>query len=112
MQDCLVDVVQALPKYRFEGSPLHYVTKIALRRAIASRRRGTARAQHLRLLEDLQEAPSLDDAVSGEREQSEAVRMLIAGACIPSSRRRWCCVSCSAFRSRRLPPSRMRRSTR
>ena len=77
VQDCLVDVVQALPKYRFEGSPLHYVTKIALRRAIASRRRGTARAQHLRLLEDLQEAPSLDDAVSGEREQSEAVRTLI-----------------------------------
>jgi len=78
VQDCLVDVVQALPKYRFEGSVLHYVTKISLRRAIASRRRGTARAQHLRLLEDLQESPPVvDDNITGEREQSETVRTLI-----------------------------------
>jgi RNA polymerase sigma-70 factor (ECF subfamily) len=54
VQECLVDVVRALPQYRSEGHVLHYVTKIALRRAILARRRGAQRLRSLRLLEVLQ----------------------------------------------------------
>jgi RNA polymerase sigma-70 factor (ECF subfamily) len=39
IQDCLVDVVRALPHFRFECDCKHYVTKVALRRAIAARQR-------------------------------------------------------------------------
>ncbi len=45
MQDCLVDVVRALPQFRFEADVSHYVTKIAMRRAIAARQRSRARSQ-------------------------------------------------------------------
>ena len=45
IQDCLVDVVRALPQFRFEADVSHYVTKIAMRRAIAARQRSRARSQ-------------------------------------------------------------------
>jgi RNA polymerase sigma-70 factor (ECF subfamily) len=45
IQDCLVDVVRALPQFRFEADVSHYVTKIAMRRAISVRQRARARAQ-------------------------------------------------------------------
>jgi len=45
LQDCLIDVVRALPQFRFEADVSHYVTKIAMRRAISLRRRSRARAQ-------------------------------------------------------------------
>jgi RNA polymerase sigma factor (sigma-70 family) len=45
IQDCLVDVVRALPQFRFEADVSHYVTKIAMRRAIAVRQRARARAK-------------------------------------------------------------------
>ena len=45
IQDCLIDVARSLPQFRFEGSAAHYVTKIAMRRAIATRDRARARAQ-------------------------------------------------------------------
>ena len=54
VQECLVDVVRALPQYRSEGHVVHYVTKIALRRAILARRRGARRLRSLRVLEILQ----------------------------------------------------------
>jgi len=48
IQDCLIDIVRALPQFRFETEVSHYVTKIAMRRAIGSRRRARARSkQHL-----------------------------------------------------------------
>jgi RNA polymerase sigma-70 factor (ECF subfamily) len=48
IQDCLIDIVRALPQFRFEADVSHYVTKIAMRRAIASRRRARVRSkQHL-----------------------------------------------------------------
>jgi RNA polymerase sigma-70 factor (ECF subfamily) len=50
IQDCLVDVARALPQFRFESSVTHYVTKIAMRRAIASRQRARDRSkQHAAL---------------------------------------------------------------
>jgi RNA polymerase sigma factor (sigma-70 family) len=45
IQDCLVDVVRALPQFRFEADVSHYVTKITMRRAIAARQRARARSQ-------------------------------------------------------------------
>ena len=50
IQDCLIDVARALPQFRFEGTVAHYVTKIAMRRAIATRDRARALAkQHATL---------------------------------------------------------------
>lgn len=45
IQDCLIDVARSLPQFRFEGSAAHYVTKIAMRRAIATRDQARARAK-------------------------------------------------------------------
>ncbi len=44
IQDCLIDVVRALPQFRFEADVSHYATKITMRRAIASRQRARARS--------------------------------------------------------------------
>ena len=50
IQDCLIDVARSLPQFRFEGAVAHYVTKIAMRRAIATRDRARALAkQHATL---------------------------------------------------------------
>ena len=46
IQDCLVDVVRALPHFRFEADVTHYVTKIVMRRAISARQRSRIRSQH------------------------------------------------------------------
>jgi RNA polymerase sigma factor (sigma-70 family) len=77
IQDCLVDVNRALPRYRFEGHPLHYVTKIAIRRAIALRRRGVARTRQLGRLEILQDEAPVGDPRGGEVERSEIVREVV-----------------------------------
>jgi RNA polymerase sigma-70 factor (ECF subfamily) len=45
IQDCLVDVVRALAQFRFEAEISHYVTKIAMRRAIGARQRARARSK-------------------------------------------------------------------
>jgi RNA polymerase sigma factor (sigma-70 family) len=45
IQDCLIDVVRALPQFRFEADVSHYITKITMRRAIAARQRAKARSQ-------------------------------------------------------------------
>lgn len=73
VQDCLIDVARALPSYRFEGNLLGYVTKIAVRRALASRRRSVARVRHLRLLGELH----ADMPLVGGAETAEIVRDLI-----------------------------------
>jgi RNA polymerase sigma factor (sigma-70 family) len=51
IQDCLIDVARALPQFRFEGTASHYVTKIAMRRAIACRQRARAHLQQRSTLE-------------------------------------------------------------
>jgi len=77
IQDCFIDATRALPSYRFQGGLLAYVTKIAVRRALASRRRSVARVRHLQLLEDLHDESPLADASAGEMERTEVVRDLI-----------------------------------
>jgi RNA polymerase sigma-70 factor (ECF subfamily) len=54
LQDSLVEIMDALPNYRFEGKFLHYVTKISLRVAIAAKRRSAARSRNLDPLDAVQ----------------------------------------------------------
>ena len=77
IQDCLIDVARALPSYRFEGNLYGYVAKIAVRRALVSRRRNVARVRHLQLLEDLHDELPIVEANAGEIERAELVRVLI-----------------------------------
>jgi RNA polymerase sigma-70 factor, ECF subfamily len=77
IQDCLIDVTRALPSYRFEGNLFGYVSKIAVRRALVSRRRSTARVRHLQLLEDLHDGLPVADANAREIERAELMRDLI-----------------------------------
>jgi RNA polymerase sigma-70 factor (ECF subfamily) len=51
IQDCLIDVARALSQFRSEGKASHYVTKIAMRRAIACRQRARAQSQQRSTLE-------------------------------------------------------------
>ena len=69
IQDCLIDVARSLTQFRFEGSAAHYVTKIAMRRAIASRDRARERAKQQATLEasDLPDA-SVDRSPSAHAE--------------------------------------------
>ena len=45
IQDCLIAIMRALPQFRFESEISHYVTKITMRLAIASRQRARARSK-------------------------------------------------------------------
>jgi RNA polymerase sigma factor (sigma-70 family) len=56
IQECLIEVLRALPKYRFEGAIMHYTNRIALRAAIAARKRGRNREQRARALADQESA--------------------------------------------------------
>jgi RNA polymerase sigma factor (sigma-70 family) len=77
IQDCFVDVTRGLPSYRFEGSLLGFVTKIAIRRALAHRRRSVERIRNLQLLDDLNNEAPVADANVGEIERAEVMRDLI-----------------------------------
>jgi len=50
VQECLIEILRALPKYRVEGAIVHYTNRIALRASIAARKRGRSREQRLRTL--------------------------------------------------------------
>jgi RNA polymerase sigma factor (sigma-70 family) len=77
IQESFIDVMRGLPSYRFEGSLIGFVTTIAIRRALASRRRSVARIRHLQLLDELHhELPTAGGDV-GDIEQAEAMRDLL-----------------------------------
>jgi RNA polymerase sigma-70 factor, ECF subfamily len=48
VQDCLIEILRALPKYRAESPIVHYTNRIALRASIAARKRGRNREHRLR----------------------------------------------------------------
>jgi RNA polymerase sigma factor (sigma-70 family) len=75
IQDCLIDVVRALPQFRYEADFTHYVTKITIRRAIANRQRLRARAKPLVAVpfDSLPDA-KVDDAVES---RADLVRKLL-----------------------------------
>jgi len=64
IQESLMDLVRALPQYRFEADVSRYAAKIALRVAIAERRKDRARVEGLRAFHQNHESrsPSLDPA--------------------------------------------------
>ena len=79
LQDSLVEIIDALPNYRFEGKFLHYVTKITLRVAIATKRRSAARSRHLDPLDNTP-AWELADSPGGdalEFERAALVRQFV-----------------------------------
>jgi RNA polymerase sigma-70 factor (ECF subfamily) len=78
LQDSLVEIVDALPQYRFEGKFLHYVTKISLRVAIAAKRRSAARSKQLDTL-DAVDAWDLAHSPAGaiELERAALVRQFV-----------------------------------
>jgi RNA polymerase sigma-70 factor (ECF subfamily) len=75
IQDCLVDVVRALPKFRFECDAKHYVTKLVLRRAISARQRARDSSTRLATM-DARDLPlvSVDDATEA---RADLVRTLL-----------------------------------
>lgn len=78
IQDALGDTMRALPRYRFEGSVIHYVTKIAMRLAIEARRRGTLRSGglHAPRRQDA-EVPRHGEGEGDRFEQAELVRQVL-----------------------------------
>jgi RNA polymerase sigma-70 factor (ECF subfamily) len=75
IQDCLIDVARALPQFRFEGTASHYVTKIAMRRAIACRQRARDRSkQHSTLEPSALPAATFD---AGQEGRADLVRNLL-----------------------------------
>ena len=54
VQESLMDVIRALPQYRFEADVSRYAAKIALRVAISERKKDRARVESLRLLHQSQ----------------------------------------------------------
>jgi RNA polymerase sigma-70 factor, ECF subfamily len=88
IQDCLVDVARGLPKFRFESEVRHYVTKITLRRAIATRARAQDRSKKIATMDphDLPPIPVDDGPEAGagllrnllddlNKEQANALRL-------------------------------------
>ncbi|HVY41181.1 MAG TPA: RNA polymerase sigma factor [Polyangia bacterium] len=56
IQECLIEILRALPKYRFEGTIVGYASRISLRCSIAARKRGRNREQRARVLAELEAA--------------------------------------------------------
>jgi RNA polymerase sigma-70 factor (ECF subfamily) len=80
IQESLIDIVRALPQYRFEADVSHYAAKIALRVAIAERRKDRARVESLRLMHQSRESrpPSLDPAgIVADVECSWLTRLIV-----------------------------------
>jgi len=75
IQDCLIDIARSLPQFRFEGSATHYVTKIALRRAIACRNRARERAKQHATLEPSHVPAAMVEGASGAH--SDLLRSLL-----------------------------------
>jgi len=75
IQDCLVEVVRALPQFRFECDAKHYVTKVVLRKAISARQRARERSTRLATMDahDLS-LVSVDD---GTEARADLVRNLL-----------------------------------
>jgi RNA polymerase sigma factor (sigma-70 family) len=77
IQEALVDTMRALPRYRFEGNVIHYVTKIALRLAIDTRRRGTLRSGRLHEFEEHQVRHAIGHGEDSRFEQAELARQVL-----------------------------------
>jgi RNA polymerase sigma-70 factor (ECF subfamily) len=80
VQESLIDLVRALPHYRFEADVSHYAARIALRVAIAERSKDRDRVQHLHLFHQshASRSPSTDTpGAVAEVECSRLVSLII-----------------------------------
>jgi RNA polymerase sigma factor (sigma-70 family) len=73
VQDCLLEIVRALPNYRFQGDFLHYANKISLRVAILARRRGAQRRLRFEALEAVEAEPAIAPAELDRARQLQRV---------------------------------------
>src|SRR5262245_9613115 len=71
VQNSLFDTMRALPGYRFEGNVAHYATKIAIRLAIAARRRGAIRSARFEALDDQKSLPPASEGTGSSRLELE-----------------------------------------
>lgn len=75
IQDCLIDLARSLPQFRFESRVSHYVTKIAMRRAIACRQRARSHSRQQATLEpSILPAAPFDPAIEA---RADLVRNLL-----------------------------------
>jgi RNA polymerase sigma-70 factor, ECF subfamily len=75
VQDCLVDVARALPRFRFESDVGHYVTKVALRKAISVRQRAHARSSRITTMDAHDLPPVMVD--HGNEARADLLRSLL-----------------------------------
>jgi RNA polymerase sigma-70 factor (ECF subfamily) len=75
VQDCLVDVALALPRFRFESDVTHYVTKVTLRRAISVRERARAQSNRITTMDAHDLPPVLVD--NGNEARADLLRDLL-----------------------------------
>jgi len=80
LQDCLLEIVRALPNYRFQGDFLHYANKISLRVSLLTRRR--TRDRHRRFDSLLTEVQALTPPPS-EFDRARQLRRVFRG--LPSA---------------------------
>jgi RNA polymerase sigma factor (sigma-70 family) len=75
VQDCLVDVARALPRFRFESDVGHYVTKVVVRRAISVRQRTRAQASRITTMDAHDLPPVVVD--NGNEARADLLRNLL-----------------------------------
>lgn len=73
LQDCLLEILRALPNYRFQGDFLHYANKISLRVSMLVRRRARERKLRFDPLEVVEEAIALPASEQDRGRQLERV---------------------------------------
>jgi RNA polymerase sigma-70 factor (ECF subfamily) len=78
IQDCLIDTMRAMPRYRFEGNVVHYVTKISIRLAIAARRRGALRSGRFQPIDEQRSADWQGESDGARIELAHVVRQIVS----------------------------------
>ncbi|HEY4105084.1 MAG TPA: sigma-70 family RNA polymerase sigma factor [Polyangiaceae bacterium] len=74
-QDCLLEILRALPNYRFQGDFLHYTNKICLRVALLAKRRERERSDRFEPLEGFAHEPA--GATQSELDRARALRRVL-----------------------------------
>jgi RNA polymerase sigma factor (sigma-70 family) len=77
VQDCLLEVLRALPNYRFQGDFLHYANKISLRVAILTKRRSAERRVRFDTLDGLDALDSDPPAAGVELDRARQLHRVL-----------------------------------
>jgi RNA polymerase sigma-70 factor (ECF subfamily) len=82
LQECLLEIVRALPHYRFQGDFLHYANTISLRVAVLTRRRYAERHRRCEVLSELIPEPT---PVAPERDRAGQLRRALEQLPVPQA---------------------------